>query len=136
MALTLTITPKELERQAGLAFLGKAYEVFLAYDPGSSLGTGSTVTAWKAEELAATNGYAAVTGTISATGTYNATQGRFEVPAITAQFTGTGTGFVYNCLIMVVAAATYPHSVTRWSTDQSLLAGQSRSYIINLLQDD
>lgn len=136
MALTLTITPKELERQAGLAFLGKAFEVFLAYDPGATLGTGSTVTAWKALQLAATNGYAAVNGTIGATGTYNTTQGRFEVPAITAQFSGTGTGFIYNCMILVVAAATYPHSVTRWSSDQALLASQSRSYVINLLQDD
>jgi hypothetical protein len=136
MAATLTITPKELERQAGLAFTGKSFKAFLAYDPGAALSVASTTSAWEAVELATANGYAAVTGAISSGGSYNTTQGRFEIPAITAQYTGSGVGYVFDCLVLVVDGATYPHSVTRWSSDQSLFSGQTRSYVINLLQDD
>lgn len=135
MALTITITPKELQRQAALAFEGKAYKVFLAYDPNDTLTTSSTTAEWMAKELAAANGYAAVTGTIG-TGSYNTTAGRYELPTITAQFTGQDVGFVYDVMIVVVDNAAYPHSVTRISPEQGLFAGQTRSYLIKLLQDD
>lgn len=135
MALTITITPKELERQAALAFQGKTYKVFLAYDPNNTLSQASTTTQWLTKELAAVNGYAAVTGTIG-TGSYNATLGRYELPSITAQFTATDVGYVYDVIVVVVDNATYPHSVTRVSPEQGLFAGQSRSYVLRLLQDD
>lgn len=135
MALTIAITPKELERQAALAFESKAYKVFLAYDPNSTLGLGSTTAEWEAKQIAAANGYAAVTGTLAA-GSYNASLGRYELPPITAQFNATGTGYIYDTLVVVIGGNTYPHSVTRISPEQGLFAGQSRSYVIKLLQDD
>lgn len=135
MALTLQITPKELERQAALAFEGNSYKVYLAYDPNSTLSKSSTTSQWNAKELAATAGYAAVTGTVG-TGSYNATTDRYELPAITAQFTATGAGFVYDVIVVVIDGGTYPHSITRLGAEQGLFSGQSRSYVISLIQDD
>lgn len=135
MALTVSITPKELERQAELAFEGKSYKVFLAYEPNGTLSTASTTTAWEAVELAATNGYAAVTGTVGA-GSYNTSLGRFELPVIEASFSATGAGFVYDTLVVVVDGAAYPHSVAKVSPETSLIAGQVRTYQIRLVQDD
>lgn len=135
MALTISITPKELERQAALAFEGKSYKVFLAYDPGNTLTLSSTTTTWEAKELAASNGYAAVTGTVAA-GSYNSSLGRYELPTITAQFAATGVGYVYDVIVVVIGSSTYPHSVTKISPEQGLFAGQSRSYLMQLLQDD
>lgn len=135
MALTLTITPKELERQAALAFEGEAYEVFLAYDPNGTYSAASTTANWKTKELATANGYAAVTGTIAA-GSYNSSLGRYDLPLITAQFTASGAGYVFDTIVVVVGGATYPHSITKISPEQGLFAGQSRSYQIRLIQDD
>lgn len=135
MALTIQITPKELERQAALAFEGKAYKVFLAYDPNATLTTASTTAQWEAKELAAANGYATVTGTLAA-GSYNSSLGRYELPTITAQFSGTGAGYVFDTLVVVIGGNTYPHSATKITPEQGLFAGQSRSYLIKLVQDD
>ena len=135
MTLTITITPKELERQAVAAFQGKPFKVFLAYNAAALLGISATTAAWQALELPATGGYAPVTGSIG-TGAYNTSLARYELPVITAQFTGAGTGFVYDTLVVVIDNSSYPHSVTTVSPEQGLLAGQSRSYLIRLLQDD
>lgn len=135
MALTLTITPKELERQAALAFQGKSFRVFLAYDPAATLSAASTVAQWNTKELAAAAGYAGVTGTIG-TGSWNASLTQYELPTITAQFSATGAGYVYDTIVVVVDGQTYPHSVTKLSAEQGLFAGQARSYTIRLIQDD
>jgi hypothetical protein len=135
MPLTIAITPKELERQAALAFQGKSYKVMLAYDPNQDLSIESTTAAWNGKELPTANGYIAVTGTIAA-GSYNTAIGRFELPTITAQFTGSGTGYIYDTLVVVIDSAAHPHSVTRISPEQGLLSSQSRSYLIRLVQDD
>jgi hypothetical protein len=135
MALTIALTPKELQRQASLAFEGKSYKVFLAYNPSATLGTDSTTASWSALELPAQGGYAPVSGTLGV-GSYNATLARYELPTITAQFSGQGVGFVYDVLVVVIDDAAYPHSIARIAPEQSLAAGQSRSFVIRLLQDD
>lgn len=135
MALTTTITPKELERQAHLVFKDKAYNVFLAYDPNSTLGASSTIAQWETKKIATANGYVDVTGTITA-GTYNSPNQRFEMPNITAQFKGTGAGYVYNVVIVQIDNATYPHSFTRLNPEEAISAGQTRSYVIRLIQND
>lgn len=135
MSLTLTITPKELERQAALAFEGKGYAVRLCSDPTLSLDQGSTVAEWEALELASTNGYAAATGTIGV-GSYNSTAGAYELPSINAQFTATSTGFSHDAVVITIDGATYPHSYIRLSEPLVLQAGQSKSYVLKLMQDD
>lgn len=135
MALTVTVSPKELERQVDLAFTGKPYKVFLAYDPNGTLTAASTAAAWEALELAASNGYLAVSGTVG-TGSYNSTAGRFELPVIAAAFNASGAGYVYDSLVVVIDDATYPHSVAKISPEVALLAGQVRTYQVRLAQDD
>lgn len=135
MALTITLTPQELQRQAAAAFEGKTFKVFLAYDPNTTLEVSSTTAAWEALELAAVAGYTPVTGTVGV-GSYNASMGRYELPQINAQFSGAGVGFVYDALVVVIDGTTYPHSITRLTPEQALSAGQSRSYLIRLVQDD
>lgn len=134
MAITLSISQKELERQAALAFEGKAYEVFLATNSGS-LTANSTYAAWQAVEVASANGYAPVTGTIG-TGAWDAGDARYELPAITATFTSSGSGFSYDTICVRIGTETYLHSIIAESPSITLAAGQAKSYVITLVQDD
>lgn len=134
MAITLSISRYELERQAGLAFEGKAYEVFLATNSGS-LTADSTYAAWQAVEVASANGYAPATGTIG-TGTWDSGDARYELPAITATFTSSGSGFSYDTICVRIGTETYLHSIIAESPSITLAAGQAKSYVITLVQDD
>jgi len=59
MTASASVSTKELDRIASLAYTGKVVEGFLAYDPGDTLTVESTVAAWDALELTVgTNGYA------------------------------------------------------------------------------
>lgn len=133
--LTLTVTPKELERQAAAVFHAKPWRVFLALRQDTGLGVTSSISAWTAEKLASANGYADVTGTIG-TGNYNSGTASFELPTLTATFTATGASFTYDSLIVQIDNATYPHSVGLFDEPITLAAGQSKTYSIVLAQDD
>jgi hypothetical protein len=135
MPLTITITPKELERQAALAFEGKAFKVFLAYDPSQTLGMDSTLAECEALELAEANGYQAVTGTIG-TGSYSETMNEYQLPFIEASFYGTGTGNTHDTVILSVDNHSHPHSIMRQAAEVLLQAGQSIGYRFRLVQDD
>lgn len=133
MAISLTISNKELERQAKLVFEGKSYKIFLALNS-SGLTAESTTAAWEAVECSG-GGYAAVTGNIGA-GTYNTTTARLQMPMITAAFTASGGGITYNTLCVVIGGELHLHSITVESPTVVLAAGQSKSYTITLVQDD
>ena len=61
MTATASVSTKELDRIASVAYTGKVVEGFLAYDPGDTLTVESTAAAWDALELTVgTNGYARV----------------------------------------------------------------------------
>jgi hypothetical protein len=135
MALTVTITPKELERQAALAFEGQAYKVFLVSDPNATLDETSTLAEWEALELAEEKGYAPVTGTV-AVGSYSTANAQYEIPAIEASFTGLDTGYTHDVVILSIGGAAYPHSVMRQSDAVLLQASQSIGYKFRLIQDD
>lgn len=134
MALTLTIAPKELERQAAAALNGKAYKIFLANNT-TSLTADSTAALWAAAEVPTANGYAAVTGT-TGTGTYVSGNGRVELPDLVAAFNATGAGFTYNTVCLHFTGATYLHSIAVEAPAITLSAGSSKSYTISLIQDD
>ena len=96
--MSLVITRGELEYQAGLLVSSQSYKVFLAAT-GSLTGV-SAISAWEAAELAASNGYAAVTGTVGSA-VFNAATGRVEAPVITGQFgPGSGTGFQFDAMVI------------------------------------
>lgn len=134
MAITLSISQYELKRQAALVFEGKAYEVFLATNSGT-LTADSTYAAWQAVEVASANGYAPVSGTIG-TGAWSAGNARYELPSITATFTSSGSGFSYDTVCVRIGTETYLHSLIAESPALTLAAGQAKTYVITLVQDD
>lgn len=136
MTLTVTITPGELERQAGLIYQGKTFEVFLVSNstqPEPLLAT-STYAQWKAIEVTG-NGYATVTGTVGF-GAYNQTSTRFEVAPIVASFSATGGNIVFDTICVKVGAGSYLHSIQVENPAVTILDGGSRTYLISLVQDD
>ena len=133
MAIALTISTKELERQAKLVFEGKTYKLFLASNSGA-LTAESTAAAWEAVEVSG-GGYTAATGTFAA-GSYSSGNARYELPTITATFTATGGGFSYNTICLRIDSEVYLHSISTENPSIALAAGQSKSYTIKLAQDD
>lgn len=136
MAVSITLSQAELKRKGDLAYNGRTYRVFLVNNT-TSLTPESTATAWLAAELAASNGYAAVTGTItSGSGAYDGTDGRYEFPAIVAAFTATGAGFSYNTVVVRIGTETSVVGTLVESPTITLLAGQVKTYRITLGADD
>lgn len=131
---TTTISQKELERLAGAAYEGKSYRVSLGYNNTSGLTSESTTAAWDAVKLSG-NGYADVTGTI-ATGSYDATDQRYEMPLISAEFAASGGSLTYDTLYLVVDNNTYVHSITVESPVVVLADGTSVLYRLQLATDD
>lgn len=124
--MPFVITNGELEHEYGLILNGQAFKVFAAVT--GSLTATSTLAAWEAAELAASNGYAAVTGTVGS-GSLNATTGRWESPVLSGAFTATGAGFQYDAVIIKIGTSrTKPYAVNLLASPIVLAAGQSRSF--------
>jgi hypothetical protein len=129
--MSFTITQGELEFQAGLLLTGQAYKVFLATT--GTLTIASTIAQWETAELAATNGYAAVTGTVG-TAVFNPANGRVEAPVIVGQFgPATGAGFQFDAMIIKLGTTrTKPYAARLYPVPQLLASGQSRGFNITL----
>lgn len=133
MTLTLTISQKELQRQAVACLEGKAFTIFLATNSGT-LTSESTFAAWDAVKASGT-GYAPVTGNLAA-GSYNTTTGRWQLPAITATFSCTGGTYSFDTLCVRIATETYLHSINVESPSVTLVSGQSKTYTITFAIDN
>ena len=134
MAVTLSVSRYELQRQAAWAFEGKDYEIFLATNSGS-LTADSTYTDWQAVEVASANGYAPITGTLG-TGAWDTGDARYELPSVTATFTSSDAGFYYDTICVRIGTEAYLHSLFTESPSIFLAAGQSKTYVITFVQDD
>lgn len=134
MAITVTLSQKEMERVAGLAYEGQDIRVSLAYDVGSTLSSESTVAACDALKISS-GGYADFTDTIT-TGAYNPSAQRYEMPQVEATFTATGAGYTYNTVYVVIGTELYLHSLTVESPNITMLDGQVQTYRITLATDD
>jgi hypothetical protein len=136
MALTITVTPGELARQAALIYEGRAFEVFLVDNGALSvpLTVANTYAEWKAAEISG-NGYGAVEGTIGF-GTYNGATARIEMPPMVAGFTAEGGPITYDTVCVRVAGGTYLHSIQVEGSPEPIADGYSRTYLISLIQDD
>lgn len=119
MALTISFSPKELERVALSAYAGKRLRVFLA-TLGTESYTSSTPTAtW--QTLAITgNGYADYKEIIDI-GAYDTTDTRYELGGIDttggfidAEFSSTpaGVGFTYNTVVVAVQQESSSNTIT------------------------
>ena len=132
MASTITFSQAEQKRRGDLAYNGRTYRVFLV-ENGGVLDGEDTATAWLADELPAANGYAAVTGTItSGTGAWSEVNQRYEFPAIVASFTGAGTGFTYDTVVVRIGSEVSVVGILEESPPITLLAGQTQTYSIVL----
>ena len=134
MAITITISQKELARVANLAYEGETIKVMLASVGASGFTAESTVTNWQSVEKSG-NGYVRFSQVI-ATGAYDATDARYEIPAIDAAFTATGAGYSYDRIIIYIDGATYIHSMIVENPNITLAAGQTQTYRVNLSTDD
>ena len=134
MALTTTISQKELARVAGLAYEGETLKVMLCSVGASGYTAESTVANWQSVEKSG-NGYVRYSTTIAA-GSYDAVDGRYEMPAIDAAFTATGAGYSYDRIVVYIDGATYIHSLIAEDPNITLAPGQTQTYRIQLTTDD
>jgi hypothetical protein len=134
MALTTTISQKELERVAALAYEGETLKVMLCSVGVSGFTAESTVANWQTVEQSG-NGYVRYSELI-ATGAYDAVDARYEIPALDAAFTATGAGYTYDRIVVYIDGATYIHSLIVEDPNIALAAGQTQTYRIQLTTDD
>jgi hypothetical protein len=134
MAQTITISQKELQRVAALAYEGETLKVMLCSVGATGYTAQSTVANWQSVEKSG-NGYSRFTATI-ATGSYNGTAAAYVMPDIDAAFTATSTGYSYDTVVIYINGETYLHSIIVESPNVTLVAGQTQTYRISLRQDD
>jgi len=134
MALTTTISQKELERVAALVYEGETLKVMLCSVGVSGFTAESTVANWQSVEQSG-NGYVRYSEVI-ATGVYDAVDARYEMPAIDADFTATGAGYTYDRIVVYIDGATYIHSLITEDPNIALAAGQTQTYRVTLTTDD
>lgn len=134
MALTTTISQKELERQAALCFEGETLKVMLCSPNVTGLTAETPVATWQTHEISG-NGYVRFSTVISA-GSYVALNGSYDIPEITASFTATSVGYSYDTVVLYIDGATYPHSILKESPNIVLQSGQTQTYKLTLRQDD
>jgi len=134
MALTVSLSVKELERVAALAYEGETLKVMLCNVASTGYTSSSTVANWQSAEVSG-NGYVRASGVIAA-GSYNGTTARYELPVFDAEFTATSAGYTYDRIVVYIDGATYPHSVITEDPNVVLSAGQTQTYRITLNTDD
>jgi hypothetical protein len=134
MALTTTISQKELERVAALAYEGETLKVMLCSVGASGFTAESTVANWQTVEQSG-SGYVRYSEVIG-TGSYDAVDARYEIPAIDAVFTATGAGYTYDRIVVYIDGSTYIHSLITEDPNIALAAGQTQTYRIQLTTDD
>jgi hypothetical protein len=134
MALTTSISQKELARVANLAYEGETLKVMLCSVGVSGFTSESTVANWQSVEQSG-NGYVRFSSVI-ATGAYDAVDARYEIPALDAAFTATGAGYTYDRIVVYIDGATYIHSLITEDPNIALAAGQTQTYRIALVTDD
>jgi hypothetical protein len=134
MALTTTISQRELARVANLAYEGETLKVMLCSVGVSGFTAESTVANWQSVEQSG-NGYVRYSTTVG-TGSYDAVDARYEMPAIDAAFTATGAGYTYDRIVVYIDGATYIHSLITEDPNIALAPGQTQTYRIQLTTDD
>lgn len=134
MAITTSVSQKELQRVAALAYEGKTLKVMLCSVGASGYTAQSTVANWQSVEKSG-NGYVRFSQLI-AVGLYNASSGSYQLPDIDASFTATGAGYSYDRVVLYIDGATYPHSVLTEAPNIVLSAGQTQTYRLTLNTDD
>jgi hypothetical protein len=134
MALTTTISTKELQRIAALAYEGETLKVMLCSVGLTGFNAESTVAQWQTTETSG-NGYVRYSELIG-TGEYSAVDGRYNLPTVDAEFTASGVGYTFDRIVLYIDGATHPHSIIEEDPNVILLPGQSTTYRLTLASDD
>lgn len=135
MAITTSVSREELKRIAQLAYEGETLKVMLCNIGITSYNAENTVTEWQSVEITGT-GYVRYSEVIG-TGAYNTTTGRYELPAIQAEFTSTDiTPWDYTTVVLYIDGSTYPHSILTESPNVLVAEGQTITYQLTLNTDD
>jgi hypothetical protein len=134
MALTVTISQRELKRIAALGYEGETLKVMLCSVGATGFTSESTVANWQSVEQSG-NGYVRFSTTVD-TGAYDAVDARYEMPDINAAFTATGAGYTYDRVIIYIDGETYIHSLIVEDPNIALAPGQTQTYRVTLVTDD
>jgi hypothetical protein len=134
MALTTTISTKELQRVAAAAYEGETLKVMLCQVALTGFTAESTVTQWQTTEISG-NGYVRYSEVIGS-GEYSAPDGRYNLPVIDAEFTASGQGYMYDRIVLYIDGATHIHSLIAEDPNIVLLPGQIQTYRLTLVTDD
>jgi hypothetical protein len=134
MALTTTISTKELQRVAAAAYEGETLKVMLCQVALTGFTAENTVAQWQTTEISG-NGYVRYSELIDP-GEYNTTAGRYNLPVVDAEFTATGAGYNYDRIVLFIDGATHPHSVIEEDPNIVLSAGQKQTYRLTINCDD
>ena len=134
MAITTTVSSKELQRVAVESYEGRVLKVMLCSPGTAAFNAESTVADWHTVEISG-NGYIRYSTQIGA-GSYSSSAGRYNLPLITAAFNASGVGYSYDRVILYIDGQTYLHSMMTESPNIVLLPGQTQTYKITLAQDD
>jgi hypothetical protein len=133
MATDVSISTKELQRVASLAYEGQVASIMLCLRDDSSLTEESLVSEWESVELEG-GGYVRQETTIG-TGSYSQTNSRYELPTIDTQFTATGN-LVYDAVVIFIGENDHPYAVLIETPNIVLVAGQTQTYRLSLNCDD
>lgn len=133
MAVNAQISQRELERVAGIVYAGQQLNVLLANAGSTGYAAETPISTWQTVECSG-NGYFRFVTTLG-NGSYNTSTGRFELPAVNAQFSATGS-YTFDRIVLWVQGSSYPHSVIIESPAATLNAGQSVTYRLTLNTDD
>ena len=143
MALSTSISTKEFERIANLAYTGLECRVSL-HDNDGTLTAESTITDWDAKKVPTANGYEDfVVPTLPEGGLDEGSDERWEIGGtpgantyIEATFNATGAGYTYNTVVIRIGSSAYPHSILTESPSITIGSGQSQIYRCQLLVDN
>lgn len=134
MALTTTISQKELQRQAALALEGETLKVMLCAVGNTGYTAESTVANWQSVEMSG-NGYSRYSTAIGI-GSYDSGTGTYKLPDINAAFSASGVGYTYDRVVLYIDGETYIHSILTEAPAVVLSPGQTQTYQLSLRQDD
>jgi hypothetical protein len=134
MALTTSISTKELQRVAAAAYEGETLKVMLCQVALTGFTAENTVAQWQATEISG-NGYIRFSEVIG-TGEYVPLDARYNLPVVDAEFAATEAGYMYDRVVLYIDGATHPHSVIEEDPNVVLLPGQKQTYRLTLAADD
>lgn len=133
MALSATLSPKELQRIAAQCYEGETLKVMLCSVGLTGYDFNSTVANWQSVEVVA-GGYARFSATIG-TGSYDISTQKYVLPLIDAVF-NCSAPYTFDRIVLYIDGETYVHSVLTESPNIALQAGQTTTYRLNLSTDD